>query len=323
MLKVDHLLKRENEESLQNIEVPSSLYSFAEKVPEIFKQEYQTITKKPVNKRWEKKAISWAAAAAIITFAVGLSSDVIANYFENVPFIKMEKQEGFKENFSNMLHAAKNEQFTSIGQTVEDHGIKMVITDAIYDGSQVALSFSFQTNKEMNHVSSSKMKLLFNGDKESWSSIQDFSKVNQNEYTGAMKIWVPDTKVNKEKLNVELQFSEVLGTQGKWNFDLNLNKVGQTFTTGSSLPLQDMDLRIDKVMFTPLKVEVTSTGNDVKNVIINLKTPEGVNLAAIDSFEKEKEKRFQYQPINSIPQSVILEVTKGGTTKTVILPLSK
>lgn len=325
MIKVDQLLQSETEDSLQSIEVPQSLYSFVEKVPGIVNQKEKINTLKPVNKRWKRQLLSWGAAAAITVFAIGITSNVTANFFENVPFLKLEKNEGFKENFSSLLNAAKNDQFTSIGQTVEDNGVKMVITDAIYDGSLVALSFSFETsdNLEVEDITSSKMQMFFNGEKESWSSVQDFSKINQNKYAGVMKIWVPDKKINDKKLNLDLTFSKVLGTTGKWNFALDLDNAGQIFATNSSIQLNDADLRITNVTFTPLKTEITVTGDDFNNVIMNILTPEGTTLSIQDSFESEKIKRFQYQPINTVPQSIQLKITKGTDTKTVVLSLKK
>lgn len=92
--------------------------------------------------------------------------------------------------------------------------------------------------------------------------------------------------------------------------------VGQTFATDSSIKLNDVNLQITEVTFTPLKTEIIAMGDNFKNVIINLSTSEGSNLSAQDGIEKIKVKKFQFQPINSIPQSLTLEVTKGTDSKT-------
>jgi hypothetical protein len=325
MPRIDKFLQSETEDSLQNIEVPASLYAFAQKVPEMANQNKTINVLKPKNKRWKKQLLSWGAAAAMITFAISLSPSVTANFFENVPFLKMENNDGFKENFSNLLDAANNNQFTAIGQSVEDNGIEMVVTDAIYDGTQVALSLSLQTNDELevNKIASSTMKILFNGDKSSWSSVQDFSKVDQNKYTGAMKIWVPEENLFEEKINVGIQFSKVLGIEGKWKYALNLDKVRQSFQTDTSIQLDNTSLHIDEISFTPLNTEISIIGENKENLVVSLVDSKGDKLSAQNFYEIARGKVLQYKPFSKIPDKLNLEVSKGMETELIIIPIKK
>jgi hypothetical protein len=325
MPRIDKILQSETEDSLQNIEVPASLYAFAQKVPEMANQNKTINVLKPKNKRWKKQLLSWGAAAAMITFAISLSPSVTANFFENVPFLKMENNDGFKENFSNLLDAANNNQFTAIGQSVEDNGIEMVVTDAIYDGTQVALSLSLQTNDELevNKTASSTMKILFNGDKSSWSSVQDFSKVDQNKYTGAMKIWVPEENLFEEKINVDIQFSKVLGIEGKWKYDLNLDKARQSFKTDTSIQLDNTSLHIDEISFTPLNTEISIIGEHKENLVLSLIDFKGDKLSAQNFYESGRGKVLQYKPFSKIPDKLNLEVSNGTETELIIIPIKK
>jgi hypothetical protein len=325
MPRIDKILQSETEDSLQNIEVPASLYAFAQKVPEMVNQNKTFNVLKPKNKRWKKQLLSWGAAAAMITFAISLSPSVTANFFENVPFLKMENNDGFKENFSNLLDAAKNNQFTSIGQSVEDNGIEMVVTDAIYDGTQVALSLSLQTSDELevNKIASSKMKILFNGDKLSWSSVQDFSKVEKNKYTGAMKIWVPEENLLEESINVDIQFSKVLGIEGKWKYDLNLDKARQSFQTDTSIQLANTSLYINEVSFTPLNTEISIIGGNKENLVVSLVDSKGDKISSQNFYESSRGKILQYKPFSKIPDKLNLEVSKGMKTELIIIPIKK
>jgi hypothetical protein len=325
MPRIDRILKSETEDSLQNIEVPASLYAFAQKVPEMVNQNKTFNVLKTKNKRWNKQLLSWGAAAAMITFAISLSSSVTANFFENVPFLKMEDNDGFRENFSNLLDAAKNKQFTSIGQSAEDNGIEMIVTDAIYDGTQVALSLSLQTSDELevDKIASSNMKILFNGEKLSWSSVQDFSKVDQNKYTGAMKIWVPEENLLEESINVDIQFSKVLGHEGKWKYDLNLDKVRQSFQTDTSIQLANTSLYINEVSFTPLNTEISIIGENKENLVVSLVDSKGDKLSTQNFYESGRDKILQYKPFSKIPDKLNLEVSNGTETELIVIPFNK
>lgn len=227
--KIDNQLKREITDNLEKIKVPQSLYVFAQQVPQL--EPYIPQIQGKNKPAWKKRLISGSIAAAVFGVVItgAFVSPAGANFLSHVPFLQFEADEEFNLNFGNLIDSAHKEQFTPIGQSDSDQGIRLTITDAYYVGSTVALSYAIDLDHDYPfdgiHDDPLIDKLYINGKLiRGWGSTQEAKKVDNLHLAGVGEIFLPEGINYGEEITLDLIYDKIGTTHGKWKFSMNLTQ---------------------------------------------------------------------------------------------------
>jgi hypothetical protein len=215
------------------------------------------------NKRGKKIAYLSTAVVLILTILLGSGfvSPTMATVLSKIPLINSVlpySDEGLK---------AANEKglVKSIGQTVEEDGISITITDLFYDDSRLEIGYSIPL--KVKHKEELKQyKILGISDAEIYvdkKQVGYSSKATyQNDYiTGIITIAGDELPRSSDLVNVKLDVTDVLNKKGHWRFDLAAKK-----TEKEKLIIPEKDIKSGNYSFSIDSMELTPSSTKVKYV---------------------------------------------------------
>ncbi|WP_337103214.1 DUF4179 domain-containing protein [Paenibacillus sp. YIM B09110] len=315
-----------------DFEINRVLKESTQAVPEVVSSRVdQTLLSVKKRKRVSRKAaIGVTAAAASLALLVGSSfvSPTIAKALTNTPLIgsvfEMIGDAGLQLSGQKGLA-------TKLNQAAEDQGIRMTVTEVLYDGIRLAIGYTVEAD---HFVSSLDADMLINGEPiETLLSSSSSSKIGHNQYTGYMDYEADGTLPDQFKLTLKLnsiqQYSNETGwqtTKGSWKFQLPVSKLTEGISVHSfeelppSATSGETTLSVKKVTMTPavtainVELDGKETAEELGFFIYDDKGRQlqsfgyrGDNLQSDDKNRYKSEYRIRFAPIEAIPDYFIIQ----------------
>ncbi|MCQ6276635.1 DUF4179 domain-containing protein [Bacillus sp. V3B] len=225
------------------------------------------IRHKPVHLIKRKKVPKWLINSLAAIVILGLSTTFVAFAFPSIasqiPFMDNvihfinDKEQHYK-NFENFS--------TDIGLADTSNGVTVMIDNAVYDGTNVTVSFAIETDHNFDEhmrVRAPNWFYVREASGVSGGGIR-FTKISENRYVG-MYTFTPDFKDNQHPETIEVTWqpesfyspSNDLEVKGDWSFAFSLNRLEGDFQ------LVNQTIQKEGVSFTLQSIEFT----DVSTVI--------------------------------------------------------
>ncbi|MFP3727885.1 DUF4179 domain-containing protein [Priestia filamentosa] len=239
-------------QELQKIEIPKELHNRSKLGVKRAKAEQQ--------KKQFKKPI---VAAAII---LGLSATSVAFAFPS-----MASQIPFMDNVISFFNDNENdykdfESFsTEIGLAQTSNGTTVMIDNAVYDGTNITISFAIETKQEIKEETEiSAMNWFDVVGASGMGGSEKITKISDNRYVG-MASFTPDFEDKKYPETIKITWkpesfkslSNDLGVKGDWSFAFSLNRLK------GDIELLNKTIQNENINFTLKSIEFT----DVSTVI--------------------------------------------------------
>ncbi|MDQ0063934.1 DUF4179 domain-containing protein [Paenibacillus harenae] len=289
------------------------------------------------NRLPRKAAVGVTAAVASLALLVGSSfvSPTIAGALTNTPLIgsvfEMVGDAGLQ--LSGQKGIA-----TKLNQAAEDKGIRMTVTDVLYDGIRLAIGYTIEAE---HFVTPSNAEMLINGEPvETLLGGGGSSEVGNNQYTGYLDYEADGTLPDQFELTLKLKgiqhYSNDTGwqtTKGSWNFRLPVSKLTEGITVRSfdetppSATSGETTLSVKKVTMTPaitaINVELAEKSTVVERGFF-VYDDKGQQLQysgyrGYSDYSKEldlykTEYRIHFSPIEALPEFLVIKPYKLDTS---------
>lgn len=234
-------------ENIDEIKAPSTL---DHRIKTAIEEGYKKKGYSRVKNKWKKQVAAAAATVVIGTTALGVAFPtyakdipVIGNIFTYLSENKQGSYKGYKD-YSK-----------SLDMTQESNGVKITLSDAIYDGTTVMVTYTLETEKDLGEAINVSNDLSIKEYRGAMGGASGAHKVKENTYVGFTRVSIDEVK---EELNVKLEFDKVgnfkdLDIKGNWNFEFNLKKIeGESKIVNRSVEKAGVSINVEKITFTPM-----------------------------------------------------------------------
>lgn len=289
-------------------------------------------------KRFPRKAaIGVTAAAAALALLVGSSfvSPTIARALTNTPLIGSVFE---MVGDAGLYLSGQKGLATKLNQAAEDKGIRMTVTEVLYDGIRLAIGYTIESD---NYVASLNADALINGKPvETLLGGGGSSKVGDNQYTGYLDYEANGTLPDQFELTLRLkslqQYTDEEGWQtkkGSWEFRLPVSKLTEGITVRSfeetppSAASGDTILSVKKVTITPaitaINVEVAEQSTvvdrgfsvyDDKGQQLDYFSYRGESDYSKEQDRYKTEYLIRFAPIEALPEFLVIKPYKLDTS---------
>ena len=220
------------------------------------------------NKSMKKTKIAITAAAITLICGVGIVG-AAPDTLKNVPILnsivqKLNDQSGYKGDFQKYAQA--------IGQTVKNNGLEITINEALCDDSQLIIGYTVKSDKNIKKIIDNGAGMLFlgndikvNGKEEHFGGGLSIDYLDDNSIIAVCEMDLENKEIPKN-FNVDLNIKEAFNTKGAWDFSFSVSKEDvesktTTFKPGTKVKLPGADIKIDKVIFSPINTSILLNGN--------------------------------------------------------------
>lgn len=216
---------------------------------------YEPTIKKTVVKKW----IYPAAAAAILvigmTTTTMIASPTLANMVVQIPVI------GNVFNFLGIDESSFKdyEQFSAaIGLLESSNGIDLVIDQAIYDGTNVTLSFLLETDKRLGRGVMFENFPSVNGAQGNADVQVEY--IENVGYVGAIRL-TPDFRNEKSEVNISWEPGAIVTEdeeiKGDWKFDFAIKKISdEPMVFNEKVKTEGVTVHLKEATFTDVSVNI-------------------------------------------------------------------
>ncbi|MCA1057737.1 DUF4179 domain-containing protein [Rossellomorea aquimaris] len=258
-------------EDVENVEIP------LDELDAVIKKE---IIGHSRNNRSRKKVL-FAIATAILFFILLLGSSYVsptmANVLSKIPFIS-----SVLPSTDVGLQAANEKGLVkSIGQTVNQEGIMITITDVYYDHSRLEIGYSIpfeeeglETLKKYKILGVAKANIEVDSQDVGYSG---HSTLRNDYIIGTITIDNHDLPKFKDKVNITLDITEVLNKKGHWEFHLSAKKAEEDIIIHP-----DQDVREGDYVFSINTIELTPGSTKMEYSFSIPSSEEEFNEQALD-----------------------------------------
>lgn len=228
-------------------------------VPEIVRTRVdETLASLPKHRPVRKKASYISIAAALLigcVFGLGFVSPVVAQVLKQIPLIGFV----FETAGDPGLQEANKEGFTiPVNQTGYDSGIKLTITEVLFDGAR--LSIGYLQESYFGSFQPERPNIFVNGKEINFSVGYTGKILGPTKVAGVMSI--DPTEELPEKFNLEMRIDAVGIIPGNWEFKfpVSMGKSKLVAAPGITKSYADIELTVKKVTLAPsatnLKLQV-------------------------------------------------------------------
>ncbi|WP_258833477.1 DUF4179 domain-containing protein [Peribacillus frigoritolerans] len=311
-------------EEIENIQIPEKE----------LQTRIQITINKTNNKRIELKRFAYVSSTAVIILTLllgsGFVSPVMAEMLSKIPYLRSV----LPYTDSGLEVANEKGLVESIGQTANDKGIPITITDVYFDNNRLEVGYmiSLENTDEkdlegIDILGISKADLLINGNDIDYTSSAEF---NEDYVTGTISATEIDLKNLSNTVELKINVTEALGKSGEWIFDLNVekNEESKIINIEKSVETDVYKFSVNKMEVTPSTTkfeyafEIPASLKDFNEVALtfNLYNEKGEKFEVIKSgvilHERTKEKtRFS----SEVYFKPIADNTKGLSIVPVIM----
>jgi hypothetical protein len=216
--------------------------------------------------RKRKKEPIWRNIAVAAVIIVGASTAT------GFAFPSLASQIPFMDNVSNYFndeeqHYKNFEAFsTDIGLVQTNNGITIMIDNAVYDGTNITVSFAIETDHDFGKAMQISAPNWFDviGASGSGGSNQ-ITQISDTRYVG-LSTFTPHFKDEKYPETVKVTWSPHafysmstdLEVEGDWSFDFSLNRIeGDTQLVNESIQHKDLSFTLQSVEFTDVSTVIS------------------------------------------------------------------
>jgi hypothetical protein len=214
-------------------------------------------------------------------------------------------------------------KFQQVNQTVKDKGISITLHEIMYDGTRLAVIYSYETDSKQKIESSFPIaKLMINGQQfiHYSGSVMPTDKENKFLYECHLTAELPD----HFDLNYEiLSFG---GIKGKWIFTVPIKKIEglhKKISPNGSVNSGNQTLIVNQVTFTPstTNLKISLSGPEQKDFskryVFEIRDNQGNQIENIQSAGTSGERMDNgffitnyneyFEPIGKLPQSITIQ----------------
>lgn len=236
-------------QELQKIEIPKELHDRAKMGVKKVKSENRKRLKKPL-------------VAALVILGLTTTSIAFPSIASQVPFIDNVISFFYDEE---QLYKGFEEFSTNIGLVQTSNGITVMIDNAVYDGTNITVSFALETEHDFDDAMGVRAPNWF--DVVGASGVggsHKITKISDNRYVG-LSTFTPDFKDGTYPETIKVTWepeafnslSNDLEVEGEWSFAFSLNRLE------GDIELVNETVQNENVNFTLKSIEFT----DVSTVI--------------------------------------------------------
>ncbi|UTE76625.1 DUF4179 domain-containing protein [Rossellomorea sp. KS-H15a] len=287
-----------------------------------------------VRKDRRSEKILYSVATAILFLVIllgsGYVSPTMADVLSKIPFINSVLP--FTD--AGLETADEKGLVKSIGQTVDQNGISMTVTDVYYDHSRLEIGYSIpfkekdpETMKQYKTLGIAKADIKVDSQEVGYSILSTL----ENDYiTGTITIEDNDLPKSKDKVNFFIDVTEVLNKKGHWKFQLTASKAEQNTVIHleKTVTTKDYTFTIESIKLTPSSTKmdytfsVPSNNDDFNeqalefNIITD--TGEAVDMIKKDMIfienidnRKQFKSKVLFEPIQDVGSLTITPIIKN------------
>ncbi|MEH7385458.1 DUF4179 domain-containing protein [Bacillus sp. JJ1521] len=240
-------------QELQKIEIPKDLHERSKLGVNKAKAEQQ-------KRRFKNPIVAAAVILGLSTTSVGFAFPSIASqipFMDNVINFFNDEEQDYKdfEEFS-----------TEIGLVQTSNGITVMIDNAVYDGTNLTVSFAIETDHNFDGRMDVRAPNWFYVREEGGSGgTFRITKISENRYVG-LSTFTPNFKDNKHPETIEVTWkpeafyspSNDLEVKGDWSFAFSLNRLeGDLQLVNQTVQQEDVSFTLQSVEFTDVSTVIS------------------------------------------------------------------
>lgn len=254
-------------EMLNDIEIDENEFVEME-VDELERKRVKSKLKKSMKKSSSRgKGVAVASIAFALAITLGMS---FPTYAKQIPIIG----DIFKA-LGNSIYENYKDSASEINITKESNGINITINDAVFDGSNITLTYTIESDKDLGEDIRLWDWIKIKGYEHSGgTSSYNFIKVKDNTYVGKENINMFDLAQNPgENIEFTLNIRGIVNNddmseiKGKWKFDIILDATkGDTIVVDKSVEKDGVVATIDRLIINPMSTFIAFSQNVSKEV---------------------------------------------------------
>ena len=311
-------------EMINDIEIDESEFIEME-VDELEARRVKNSLKKNIKKNSKHKG-KWVAAAGIASAVVLTLGIASPTYAKHIPIIG-----NIFEALDNSIYKNYKENANEINVTKESNGVGITVNDAIFDGTNITLTYTIESDKDLGEtIRLLDMVKIKRYEHSGSTTSSNFIKVADNTYVGQSNINIFDlAKNHSEYIELTLDINGIVSNddmseiKGKWKFDISLEATkGENIVTNKSVEKEGITLNIDRLTLNPMSTFLSfsqSVSKEISDkydsVIIDLVVKDDLgNLYSVDEHGSTGDSEF------NLSSSITIEKVKEGAGKLIITP---
>lgn len=290
----------------------------------ILKNLKETIRKESSKKNNSKKR-KRIAAVVCVAVAVSLGA-ILPSYAKDIPLVK----DIFKA-LNSPIYENYKENANEINVTKESKNVKITINDAIFDGTNLSITYTVESKKSLgNDIALASNIVLKENNNNDIAGASSFTKINDTTYVGKESFTIYDYVGNpKENINFDLNIKRILmldgndEINGKWNFSINLIATeGKVNDLNVSTENGGVTVTLDKLTINPMSA-VINYSQSVSDTLKDKYDSITVSLEVSDDLGNVYNVEDKYSTGNSdlyLETSSVIEKIKSNASKLIITP---
>lgn len=311
-------------EMINDIEIDESEFVEIE-VDEVEVKRVKNFLRKNIKKS-NKSRGKWIAAASIastIIITLGIS---FPTYAKQIPIIG-----NIFEVLEDSIYKNYKENANEINVTKESNGVSITVNDAIFDGANITLTYTIESDKDLGETIRLWDWVKIKGYEHSGSTTSpNFIKVADNTYVGQENINIFDLVQNpRENIEFTLGINGIVNNddmseiKGKWKFDISLEATkGETIVVSKSAEKEGVTATIDRLTLNPMSTFLAfsqSVSKDVREkydgIMMELEVKDDLgNIYLSDAHGSTGDTDF------NLSSSITMEKVKEGASQLIITP---
>lgn len=294
-------------------------------VDEVERKRVKKNLKRSIKKNSKRKG-KWIAVASIASAVIITLGISFPPYAKQIPIIG----DIFKA-FENSVYSNYKENANEVNITKESNGINITVNDAVFDGTNITLTYTIESDKDLGETIMIWDWIKIKGYEHSGNTVSSkFIKVDDNTYVGQENINIFDLAQSPtENIEFTLDIKGIVNNddmseiKGKWKFNISLEATeGETILVNKSVENQGMSATIERVTINPMSVFIAysqSVSKEVKDkyddsyLELEIKDDLG-NVYSGETHGASGKDEF------SLSYSMTIEKIKDGASKLIITP---
>lgn len=230
-------------------------------VTEFEKAKVKSTLKKSIIRKQKRKCWKMPVVAAAIVLSLSVTTIGLAfpAYAGNIPIIGDIFR--FLDNEKTGVYDNYKEFSTEMNLIQESNGVKMTINDAVFDGKTVAVTYSIESDKELEgEIEMLADSMLDIQGARGMVGSYDISKVDNHHYVGLSRFTPSELDLTEgEAIDIKWKVNGLLfkgskeEIKGKWKFAFSLKAAdSQVQLSNGSAERDGVQITVEKVVFTPM-----------------------------------------------------------------------
>lgn len=240
-----------------------------EEVPSITKERIKKSLNKRIKSTKNLKVLKYGSIAAAISLISIIGIGTVSPAFaKDIPILNSITQT-LNDKFG--FHGDYTKYSQLVNKSVTDSGVTLTINEVLADDSKLILGYTIKSNKKIENLQIVGLSrfLQINGKSFGSGGSAVGNYVDDCTFVGSEEIHTTLPQHSK-KFDVSLNVDDIMGIKGKWNIAFTaskdeLVKKSEVFKPHKNVALQDRNITVDKVVFSPIDTSIFISGN-YKNV---------------------------------------------------------